>query len=53
MNKIRLRWRLYTNFFLLSTVLITSFQNCSHVHSLNGLHKSDLHTVGIEITTEQ
>lgn len=49
MKKLKVRWRLYVNFVLLSLVIITSFQNCSENKSATSVKKTPM---GIEVVTE-
>jgi hypothetical protein len=50
MKKLKGRWRLYANFILLSAILITSFQNCSHIEASQNSPKIPS---GVEVVLEQ
>lgn len=49
MKSLKVRWRIWVNMLLLSTVLITSFQNCSKVDIKMARAASN---TGVEVVTE-
>jgi hypothetical protein len=49
MKSLNVRWRIYLNLLLLSTVLITSFQNCTDQQLVV---KANPNPIGVEVITE-